>query len=52
MRLKSGREFLELDLEETVQGQEAGAKQMSEDFISEMELFAQQAAEVDIIIIR
>ena len=46
-----GGEFLELDLEEDGTGAGGYAKQMSEDFIkAEMELFAQQAAEVDIII--
>ena len=48
---KSRGEFLELDLEEDGTGAGGYAKQMSEDFIkAEMELFAQQAAEVDIII--
>ncbi len=46
-----GGEFLELDLEEDGTGAGGYAKQMSEAFIkAEMELFAQQAAEVDIII--
>ena len=46
-----GGEFLELDLEEDGTGTGGYAKEMSESFIkAEMELFAQQAAEVDIII--
>ena len=44
-------EFLELDFEEEGAGQGGYAKVMSEEFIkAEMELFAQQAKEVDIII--
>jgi len=44
-------EFLELDFEEDGTGQGGYAKVMSEEFIAaEMELFAQQAREVDIII--
>lgn len=44
-------EFLELDFEEEGSGQGGYAKVMSEEFIkAEMALFAEQAAEVDIII--
>ena len=44
-------EFLELDFEEDGTGQGGYAKVMSDEFIAaEMELFAQQAREVDIII--
>ncbi len=44
-------EFLELDFEEEGSGQGGYAKVMSEEFIkAEMELFAAQAAEVDIIV--
>jgi NAD(P) transhydrogenase subunit alpha len=44
-------EFLELDFEEEGSGEGGYAKVMSEAFIkAEMELFARQAAEVDIII--
>ena len=44
-------EFLELDFEEDGTGEGGYAKVMSEEFIkAEMELFAQQACEVDIII--
>jgi NAD(P) transhydrogenase subunit alpha len=46
-----GAEFLELDFEEEGSGQGGYAKVMSPEFIkAEMELFAQQAKEVDIII--
>lgn len=46
-----GAEFLELDFEEEGSGQGGYAKVMSEEFIkAEMELFAKQAMEVDIII--
>ncbi|CAD7854529.1 MAG: NAD(P) transhydrogenase N-domain of subunit alpha (EC 1.6.1.2) / NAD(P) transhydrogenase C-domain of subunit alpha (EC 1.6.1.2) [Olavius algarvensis Gamma 1 endosymbiont] len=46
-----GAEFLMLDFEEEGSGTGGYAKVMSEEFIkAEMELFAQQAAEVDIII--
>ena len=46
-----GGEFLEVDIEEEGAGQGGYAKVMSEAFIrAEMELFAQQAKEVDIII--
>ncbi len=46
-----GAEFLELDFEEEGSGAGGYAKVMSEEFIkAEMELFSQQAMEVDIII--
>ncbi|MBF1999304.1 MAG: Re/Si-specific NAD(P)(+) transhydrogenase subunit alpha [Synechococcales cyanobacterium M58_A2018_015] len=46
-----GAEFLELDFAEDGSGEGGYAKVMSEEFIrAEMELFAQQAKEVDIII--
>ena len=46
-----GAEFLELELEETGSGVGGYAKVMSEEFIkAEMELFAEQARDVDIII--
>jgi NAD(P) transhydrogenase subunit alpha len=46
-----GAEFLELDFEEDGTGEGGYAKVMSDEFIkAEMELFAQQAMEVDIII--
>ncbi len=46
-----GAEFLELDFKEEGSGSGGYAKVMSEEFIkAEMELFAQQAKEVDIII--
>ncbi len=49
--LSMDAEFLELDFEEDGTGEGGYAKVMSEEFIkAEMELFAQQAREVDIII--
>ena len=46
-----GAEFLELDFSEDGSGEGGYAKTMSEEFIAaEMQLFAEQAAEVDIII--
>ena len=46
-----GAEFLELQFEESGEGEGGYAKTMSDEFIAaEMELFAQQAKEVDIII--
>ncbi len=46
-----GAEFLELEFEETGEGAGGYAKEMSEEFIkAEMELFAQQAKDVNIII--
>ena len=49
--LSMDAEFLELDFEEDGSGEGGYAKQMSQAFIdAEMELFAQQAKEVDIII--
>jgi NAD(P) transhydrogenase subunit alpha len=46
-----GADFLELEFEESGEGAGGYAKVMSEEFIrAEMELFAQQAKEVDIII--
>jgi len=49
--LSMDAEFLELEFEEDGTGQGGYAKVMSEEFIAaEMELFAQQAREVDIII--
>jgi NAD(P) transhydrogenase subunit alpha len=49
--LSMDAEFLELDFEEDGTGQGGYAKVMSEEFIAaEMELFARQACEVDIII--
>lgn len=46
-----GAEFLELDFEEEGSGEGGYAKVMSEEFIkAEMELFAEQAKDVDIII--
>ena len=46
-----GAEFLELDFEESGEGAGGYAKVMSEEFIkAEMELFAQQAKDVDIIV--
>ena len=46
-----GAEFLELDFEESGEGQGGYAKTMSDEFIAaEMALFAEQAKEVDIIV--
>lgn len=46
-----GAEFLELEFEESGEGEGGYAKTMSEEFIAaEMALFAQQAKEVDIIV--
>jgi NAD(P) transhydrogenase subunit alpha len=46
-----GADFLELEFEESGEGEGGYAKTMSEEFIAaEMELFAQQAKEVDIIV--
>lgn len=46
-----GAEFIEVDLKEDGAGQGGYAKEMSKEFIdAEMELFAQQAPEMDIII--
>lgn len=46
-----GAEFLELDFEESGEGQGGYAKVMSDEFIkAEMELFAEQCREVDMII--
>lgn len=46
-----GAEFLELEFEESGEGEGGYAKTMSDEFIAaEMELFAEQAKEVDIIV--
>jgi NAD(P) transhydrogenase subunit alpha len=46
-----GADFLELEFEESGEGEGGYAKTMSDEFIAaEMELFAQQAKEVDIIV--
>jgi len=46
-----GAEFLELEFEESGEGEGGYAKTMSKEFIAaEMALFAEQAKEVDIII--
>ncbi len=46
-----GADFLELEFEESGEGEGGYAKTMSEEFIAaEMELFAEQAEEVDIIV--
>lgn len=46
-----GADFLELEFEESGEGEGGYAKTMSEEFIAaEMELFAQQSKEVDIIV--
>jgi len=46
-----GAEFLEVNMKESGEGAGGYAKEMSKEFIeAEMELFAKQAAEVDIII--
>jgi len=46
-----GADFLELEFEESGEGEGGYAKTMSEEFIkAEMELFAEQAKEVDIIV--
>ncbi len=46
-----GAEFLELEFEESGEGEGGYAKTMSDEFIAaEMELFAQQAKDVDIIV--
>ena len=46
-----GAEFLELEFEESGEGEGGYAKTMSDEFIAaEMALFAEQAKDVDIII--